>query len=177
MATTSSLGNSPSFTSAVDTPLSTSAVQTTTSPSVDQSMAITSPESNSIMTTPSDNTQTSVSDTPIISFSPTLTIEPPLFSQPQSTVTVHATPGNNRPSSDDGGASSNTIPIAVGVSIGTIVLIALACFIYLCIWNRRRNTPARAETPPPYEQEMVPLAPLPQAHVNNRRQSFGSQSK
>ncbi|KAK3942919.1 hypothetical protein QBC46DRAFT_424025 [Diplogelasinospora grovesii] len=71
------------------------------------------------------------------------------------TVSLDTFPQN--PFENNGSESSQVdtsvgVPIAIGIAMGTAIFVAAAVLGFFYIRKRRREAPARAETPPPYEE-------------------------
>lgn len=147
---TSSLVIATPSSTLADPSTSTYENQLTTPASADQSFAPLTETPSSIVSNAPDILTSSVPSS--ITLAP-----PPMLTTPRTTVTVQPSPTGN--TTDTGGIQSKTVPIAVGVSVGTVVLLTLAAIAFLCVRNRHRKTLARAETPPPYEPERQPEQP------------------
>jgi hypothetical protein len=97
-------------------------------------------------------------DTTITSPSPDRTI----ITTQMSPLSPNPTPTTSDDATDSDVSGTDVAAVIVTVTVGTFVVVALTLLVLLCVRDRRRNTPARAETPPPYEEpDMIPLADLP----------------
>ena len=54
---------------------------------------------------------------------------------------------------------SAVIPIAIGVVMGTSILASAGSIVFLYFRKRRREAPARAESPPPYDSREMEARP------------------
>ena len=62
-------------------------------------------------------------------------------------------PNTGTPAPDSSNDTS-TVPMAVGVSFGSLIFVSAGALGFFYVRKRRREAPARAETPPPYDTDI-----------------------